>query len=96
MYFDKDRNACTERLLKISSNACLKLRTRMITNISRMKNTQSIMEKINHNTSQNIWEEKVKTDKIMKVRTLRIVQAMLRYTYRPHGRMYTKTMQKIL
>lgn len=86
-------DACLRNLLSLYKAGCLRLQKRMARNLHNMIDTQSILQNIDPRIITSVVREKVVVHKVIAMRTRRLSRTMLRYSYRPNGRMFKKTLE---
>jgi hypothetical protein len=57
-----------------------------------MIDTQTVLQNIDPRIITSVVREKVVVHKVITMRTRRLSRTMLKYSYRPNGRMFVKTM----
>ena len=93
VYTDRQRDACVRNLLSLYKGGCLRLQKRMARNLHNMIDTQTILQDIDPRIITSVVREKVVVHKVIAMRTRRLSRTMLKYAYRPNGRMFKKTLE---
>tara|TARA_B110001450_G_scaffold224785_1_gene222622 strand:+ start:683 stop:901 length:219 start_codon:yes stop_codon:yes gene_type:complete len=68
----------------------------MAQNLHKMIDTQTMLQNVDPRIITSVVREKVIVHKVIAMRTRRLSRAMLKYSYRPKGRMFAKTMEAML
>jgi hypothetical protein len=89
----EQRDACLRELLSLCKGGCLRLQKRMVRNLHKMIDTQSILQNVESGIITSVGRERMVVHKIVAMRTRRLSRSMLRHAYRPTGRMFVRTME---
>ena len=85
-----DRERAIKKMLSHSSKSCYMRRLKVAEHLYTIMTTQSIGGNLPHVIWNSIHEEQRITSSMSNIRTRRLVDAMLRHSYRPFGPIMTR------